>query len=109
MDLGHLKDPELDKEILKYKGRSYFVVMQEDAPKLLRLLDAERPVIWIRIPRPRKTKSWENIPDLVVLLESKLHGHPLSKIIVGTKTRRSSVRSIGKSTRMGMLIDATKK
>ena len=42
-------------------------VKMEDDPKLLKLQEAECPVIWLPLPRSRGPQSWDNIPDPVVL------------------------------------------
>ena len=51
------------------------------APKLLRLPEAECPVILIRLPRSRSPKSWDNIPGPVVPLERTLYGHPSAGLL----------------------------
>ena len=61
----------------------YTQLTMEDASKLLRSLEAECPVIWIRSPRSRSPKSWDNIPDLADIQ--------------------------GKSTKMGMLLHNSNK
>ena len=45
------------------------------APKLLKIPKSECPDFWIRLPRHKWPKSWE---DPVVPLERNLYGHPLA-------------------------------
>ena len=58
-------------------------VKMEDAHKLLKIPKSECPDIWIRLPRHKWPKSWSSMEDPVVPLERNLHGHPLSRTIVG--------------------------
>ena len=82
---------------------AYTQVKLEDAPKLLRIPKSECPVIWIRLPRHKWPKSWENIRNAVVPLERNLHGHPISRIVVGKTVRRTSLETeMGTSTELGM-------
>ena len=39
------------------------------------------PDIWIRLPKHKWPKSWENIEDSVVPLERNLYGHPLAGLL----------------------------
>ena len=57
---------------------AYTQVEFEDAPQLLGLAESECPTIWIRPPRPRRPKSWDEIQDPGALLESDLYGHPFA-------------------------------
>ena len=57
---------------------AYTHLRVEDAAKLLKIPKSECPDIWIRLLRQKWPKSWSNIEDPVVLLERKLHGHPLA-------------------------------
>ena len=57
-------------------------IICEDAPKLLRLLEAECPVIWICLPHSRSQKSSDNIPDPVVPLERHLYGRPSERFLL---------------------------
>ena len=52
--------------------------MLEDAPKLLKIPESECPDMWIRLPRHKWPKPWENIEDAVVLLVRNFLGHPLA-------------------------------
>ena len=56
-------------------------VKLEDAPKLIKIPKSESPDIWIRLPKQKWPKSWENIEDPVVPLERKLHRHPLAGLL----------------------------
>ena len=77
-------------------------VKMEDASKQLRLSESECPAIWIRLPRSRCSKSWDGIPDPVVLSEKIVRTSPI-RIIVGTKTRRrAGRRRLGTRFLMGM-------
>ena len=58
-------------------------VEMNDAPDLLRLSEADRPMISIRPPRSRRPKSWETIEDQVVPLERVGYGRPFGRIVVG--------------------------
>ena len=60
---------------------AYTQVKMEDAPKLLGLPEAECPTFWIRPPRSRHPKSWDEIQDPEVLLERRLHGRPLAGLL----------------------------
>ena len=83
-------------------------VKMEDAPKLLRLPESECPVIWIRILPSRSPKSLGNMPDLVVPFERHLYGHPLAVPLWDRKLSVLFDEGMGNSTRMGMLIYASK-
>ena len=61
-------------------------VKMKDTHKLLKNPKSECPAIWIRLPRHKWPKSWSSMEDPVVPLERKLHGHPLSRTIVGKAT-----------------------
>ena len=60
---------------------AYTQVNLEDAPRLLNIPQSECPVMWIRLPRHRRPKSWASIEDHVVPLERHLHGHPLAGLL----------------------------
>ena len=60
---------------------AYTQVKLEDAPRLLNIPQSECPVMWIRLPRHRRPKSWASIEDHVVPLERHLHGHPLAGLL----------------------------
>ena len=54
----------------------------EDAPKLLKIPKSEEcPDVWIRLPKHKWPKSWNNIIDPVVPLERNLYGHPLACLL----------------------------
>ena len=73
--------------------------------KMVQTCEDYRNVIWIRMPRSRSPKSWDNMTDLEVPLERNFCGHPLAGLLVGTKTRRSSVEGgMEKSISIGMLL-----
>ena len=57
---------------------AYTQVKVEDAPKLLKNPQSERPDISVRLPRHKWPKSWSNMEDSVVPLERNLYGHPLA-------------------------------
>ena len=50
-------------------GSAYTQEKLEDAPRLLKIPEAECPDIWIRLPRHKWPKTWANMEDPVVLLE----------------------------------------
>ena len=54
--------------------------VMEDAPRLLKIPEAECPDVWIRLPRHKWPKSWDKIEEPVVLLERNLYGHPLARL-----------------------------
>ena len=55
--------------------KAYTQVTMEDAPTLLKIPESDCPLIWIRLPRPKWTKSSSNIEDPVVPFERNLYGH----------------------------------
>ena len=71
-----------------------------DAPRLLRLPEADCPEIWIRIhPRPWP-KSWD---DPVVSLGRNLHRHPLSGLLRKRKSEEVQLqKQMGEPSNMGM-------
>ena len=48
-----------------------------EALKLLKLLEAGCPTVWIRLPRNRHPKRWDTIEDPMVRLERNPYGHRL--------------------------------
>ena len=56
-------------------------VEMTEAPRLSRLPKAECPKIRIRIPPRRRSTSWDNIGDPVVLLDRDLSGQPLAALL----------------------------
>ena len=63
------------------------------------------PVMWIRLPRSRSPKSWDNMTGSCGTFGNTLVRTYIIGIIVGTRTRRSSAgRMMGQDTRMEMLI-----
>ena len=63
------------------------------------------PVMWIRSPRSRSPKSWDNMTGTCGAIGKTLVRTYIIGIIVGTRTRRSSAgRMMGKNARMEMLI-----
>ena len=73
--------------------------------KIVRLLEGQCPVIWIRIPRSRSPKSWDNMTGIIT---KKLVRTSIGRIMVRTILRRRSGRGrMGESARMGMLICAS--
>ena len=59
---------------------AYTQVKMNDAPRLLELPKTECPTVWIRLPRNRLPKNWDNIDDPMVPLERNLHGHGLAAL-----------------------------
>ena len=57
------------------------LVKMEDAPRLLKIQKSECPDLWMRLPKHKWPKSWNNIEDPVVPLERNLHGHPLAGLL----------------------------
>ena len=56
-------------------------VKMEDAHKLFKILQLERPDILIRLPRHKWSQSWSSMEDPVVLLERNLYGHPQTGVL----------------------------
>ena len=54
----------------------------KDAPKMFKILKSECPDIWIRLPRHKWPKSWSNLEDLEVRLESICVWSPLTGKVV---------------------------
>ena len=52
-----------------------------DAAKLLGLSESKRPTLWIRLPRSRRPKAWDEIQDPVVPLERNVYGLPLAGLL----------------------------
>ena len=52
-----------------------------DAHSLLQLCEADCPMIWVRLPRSTRPKSWGSAEGPVVQLECNLHGHPLAVLL----------------------------
>ena len=49
------------------------------SPRLLKLREAARPTVWIRLPRIRHPKHWDNIDQMVPLARNLCGcGHPLA-------------------------------
>ena len=63
---------------------AYTQVKLEDAPKLSGSAKSECRAMWIRLPKTRRPKSWDNVQDRLELLERSVHGELLSCIFVGT-------------------------
>ena len=61
------------------------------SPRLLKLREAECPKVWVRLPRNRRPKHWDNIDDPMVPSERNLRGHPCGRDRMGKKTGRSLV------------------
>ena len=59
----------------------YTQVKMEDAHKLFKIPESERPDIWIRLPRHKWPKSWSSMEDPVVPFERNLYGHPLAGLL----------------------------
>ena len=65
--------------------------------------------MWIRKPRSRSTKSWDNMTDLVVPLERNLNGYPLAGLLWDRKLADVLLKEGCESARIGMLIYASEK
>ena len=63
-------------------------VEMNDAPDLLRLSEADCPMVSIRPPRSRRPKSWDTIEDQVVPLERVIYGRPLAELWWVTAIRK---------------------
>ena len=88
---------------------AYTQVKMEDAPRLLRIPKSECPDIWIRLPKHKRPKSWDNIGDPVVPLEISLYGHPLAGLLWERKFEKALMKlGWGKSAKLGMIICSKK-
>ena len=56
-------------------------VEMTDAPSLLRLPEADCPLIWAWLPRSTRPRSWGSVEGPFVPLECNLHGHPLAVLL----------------------------
>ena len=48
-------------------------VKMSDADRLLSLPETECPTVWIRLPRNRRPKRWDNIDDPMVPLKNNIY------------------------------------
>ena len=60
---------------------AYTQVKMTEAPRWLRLSEAECPEMWIRIPSRQRRDSWDKNDDPVVPLERLFCGHPLAGLL----------------------------
>ena len=63
-------------------------VKMENAPTLLKLPKSERPEVWIRPPRSKWPKDWQNIEEPVVPLEKEFVRTPPCRIALGESSKR---------------------
>ena len=68
--------------VLAHTGQNGWSIVIENC--ILGLPESECPMIRIRLPKTRRSKSWDNIQDPVVLLERTVYGHLFSRVALGT-------------------------
>ena len=63
----------------------------------------ECPTVWMKLPRSRRPKQWDNIDDPMVPLRTQPMWPSIGKTAVGKKSGRNHIaRRLGASTQRGM-------
>ena len=87
----------------------YTQVKMEDAPNYRDYRNQSAPAIWIRLPRSRRPKSWDEIQDPMVRLKRNLYGHPSARLLWERQFEKALIENCFEKVQTGNVCSCTAK